>query len=248
MGIEAVALGVGVGSSLLGSVLGYGEQRAARRRASDIVNQGQGELDSMISGKLNSGQDSYLQYLRSNPGALDPFKFDTSQEFKALAAQDQQTIGDQAAQLRSSVGSLGERFGSGFASREALLRSRFATDVGVRNAQISQGSFNTALGLGLQDFQASRANQSQLLGILAGTRQQNIQNQLSALGIGGNAGSQAASGGLDISQLLLLSHFLGGSGGGGGGVTSATVPTPGSFVSPQSYTWNPAPYRPDLRP
>lgn len=232
MGLETVALGIGAGSSLLGSVLGYGEQRAARKRASDIVNQDQGDLTSLISGRLNSGQDSYLQYLRSNPNALDPFKFDTTALFKALGTQDTQNLNTQVGQLRSSVGSLGERFGSGFASREALLRERFAADVGARNAGISQTSFNSALSLGLQDFQASRTNQNQLLGILAGTQQQRIQNQLAALGVGANAGSTLASGGLDISQLLLLSHFLGSKSGG----TSATVPTPSWAVPTGSYT------------
>lgn len=200
MGMETAALAIGGGSSLLGSALQYGENRAARKRANQIQDQALGIANQPI----NIGQDSFMQYLRANPNALQPFQFDTSNMFKALGRQDTQTIGDQVAQLRAGAGrgGLGERFGTGFASREALLRGRFATDISARNAGIQQSSFNTALQFGSQDYNANRALQLQAL--LGGRGQ-----QLQALGLGAgiqmpSVGAGVSQGGTDIAQLLLL--------------------------------------------
>jgi hypothetical protein len=231
MGIETAALAIGAGSSLLGTVLGYGEQRAARRRAAAITDGGNSDIESLIQGQLNSGQDSYSQYLRRDPNALQPFQFDLSKAFQMLQGQDRQVTADQVAGLRSSVGSLGERFGTGFASREALLRSRIGSSLDARNAGIAQSSFDTALNTGLQDFNAGRGLNAQLLGLLLNARNSGVQTQLAGLGVGTGSGQTLAQGGIDISQLLLLSKFLkpggtGGAGTGGGGV----VPLPQSNI------------------
>lgn len=225
MGVDPITLGIG--TSLVGGAIQYGENRAARRRAINMQNQAidlaggnnYADINALLNQRLNSGQDSFLQYLRANPKALQPFQFDTSSAFKALQAQDLQTTADQVAGLRSSVGSLGERFGTGFASREAILRSRLGSDIAARNAGIAQSSFQNALQAGLADFTGARQNQAQLLGMLLNSRQNQISQQLQALGLGAQIpvlgaglGSQISGLGGDISQLLLLRQYLGGSG------------------------------------
>lgn len=239
MGVDPVT--IGIGASLVGSALQYGETRAARQRANKLQNQaidlaGQNnyaDINSLLTSRLNSGQDSFLQYLRANPNGLKPFQFDTSGAFKALQAQDLQTTADQVAGLRSSVGSLGERFGTGFASREAILRSRLGADIAARNAGIAQSSFQNALQAGLTDFTGARQNQAQLLGLLLNSRQAQIGQQLQALGLGAGIqvpglGQQVGQTGTDIASLMLLRQYLGG-GGTSGGMISLT-PGSGSYV------------------
>jgi hypothetical protein len=230
MGIETAGLIIGGGASLLGTALQYGEQRAARRRAAAITEGGNSDIESLIQGQLNAGQDSYSQYLRRDPGALAPFQFDLSKAFSMLQGQDKQTTADQIAGLRSSVGSLGERFGSGFASREAILRSRIASQLDARNAGIAQSSFNTALGTGLSDFQSQQGRTAQFLSLLLGARNSGVQNQLAGIGVGAGSGQTLGQGGIDIAQLLLLSKYLGPTTPGGGGGTSNVVPLPQSNI------------------
>lgn len=230
MGIET-ALAIGAGSSLVGAGLQYGENRAARRRSKDLSQQGSditnAPLDSTtsIQQAMNTGQDSFLQYLRSNPTALKPFQFDASEAFKSLQANDELNIGDQANALRSGAGSLGQRFGSGFAAQEAKLRARFAATTAARNADISQSSFNTALGAGLTDFNAKRGNQLQMLQLLQGGELARRQQQLAALGFGaglpqpGIAGTVSQTGG-DIASLLTLLQYFNKGGGTSGSRTN----------------------------
>lgn len=231
MGVDPITLGLG--ASLVGTGLQYAENRAARRRASQIQGQAMGiaggapfaDINQLIAGKLNTGQDGFLQYLRANPGGLQPFQFDTSSAFKALQAQDVQTTADQVAGLRSSVGSLGERFGTGFASREAILRSRLGSDIAARNAGLAQSSFQNALQAGLADFTGTRQNQAQLLGLLLNSRQAQVGNQLQALGLGAGIqipgfGAQVGQTGSDIASLMLLRQYLG---GGAGGTTPGII-------------------------
>lgn len=220
-----MGLGVGIaaGSELLGLGLQYGENVAARRRqrqAIDLSGQPLGAT-GLIQGRINAGQDSFLQLLRSNPDALKPFMFDTSSAFKALTAQDKITTADQVAGLSASTSSLGSRFGTGYGANEAMLRSRIAASLDARNAGISQSAFNTALSSGMQDFQFGQSNQFNLLQLLmnaqAGQRGQQLQALgMQAPGFGGMVGGT----GVDIGQLLLLSQYLqkpGGAGAGAGG-------------------------------
>jgi len=213
MGVET-AIAIGAGASLLGSGLQYGENRAARKRAEKAST-----LGSRVAGAplptqdFNVGQDSFLQYLRANPTALKPFQFDASQAFKDLMAQDQQTINDQALQLSAGAWSLGSRYGSGFAAKDAILRSRFASDIAARNAGIAQSSFNTALSTGMQDFGLRQSNLMQLLALRQQGELARREQQLQALGLGSaipqtNAGQLVSQTGSDLSQLLLISKFL----------------------------------------
>ena len=246
MGVET-ALAIGAGTSAVGSLLSYGENRAARKRGEQASNQAQAltqganGVDQLILSqfnKPNSGQDGYLQYLRSNPGALKPYQFDASQMFKDLQARDQFTINDQIAQLSAGAGSLGNRFGTGFANRSGMVRERFAADIAARNAGISQSSFNNALQFGQQGFSLAQNNQNQLLGLLLNSQQGRTSQQLQALGLGmsvpaGTSGQQLAQGGVDLAQLLLLGKAF----GGGGGTSSTYLPTfGGGGYNPWSMT------------
>lgn len=244
MGIET-AIAIGAGTQLLGSVLNYGEQRAARKRqqkAQDTgvqLTQGSNPVDQMILQQLsrpNTGQDGFLQMLRNNPNSLKPYMFNYSQAFQDLRANDRFNLQDQLAGLRTSAGSLGERFGSGFAAKEGMLRNRFAADISARNAGIAQNSFNTALQYGASGYalsqQMAQNQNAQLLGLLLNSQQGRTSQQLQALGLAGqpiqsNTGQQIAQGGSDIAQLLVLKNYFGGGGGGtiasGGGLMPSST-------------------------
>lgn len=219
MGLET-ALAVSGGASVVGSALQYGENRAARKRAQKASDAG-----SAIASQptINIGQDSLLQQLRANPGTLDPFMFDTSKAYAGYAAQDKMNLQDQVNQLGASAGSLGARFGSGFAAKSALLRQRVLADTGARNAGIAQSSFNSGIGFGLQD-------QQQKIGLLQLIQQGQFQQrgqQLQALGLGASvpgtgAGQLVSQSGADIGNLALLMSVLGNKKTGG----TAAVPTP----------------------
>lgn len=240
MGVET-ALAIGAGSQLVGAGLQYGENRAARKRSNQLEQKATGiteaPLDSTasINQQLNTGQDSFLQFLRSDPSALKPFQFDASQAFKDLQANDAINIGDQANQLRSGAGSLGQRFGSGFASQEAKLRARFAATTAARNADISQSSFNTALTSGMSDFNSSRNNKLQLLQLLQGGELGKRQQQLAALGFGAGlpqpgAGALVGQTGSDISSLMMLMNYFNKS---GAGAARTSIPSSTTNYFPQ---------------
>lgn len=218
MGLET-AVAIGAGSSILGAGLQYGENRAARKRADKASTTAM----NIASQPINVGQDSFLQQLRANPALLDPYTFDSSKAFEGLRAQDLIDTQDAVSGLRSSAGSLGRRFGSGFASKEALLRSRLAASTGARNAGIAQSSFNTALNLGVNEH-------SQLLGLMQqGIFQQRAQ-QLQALGFSTNqqvpsTGALVSQTGGDIGSLLTLMSLLNKKPAAGVG-GSVSVPTP----------------------
>lgn len=240
MGVET-ALAIGAGSQLLGGVLQYGENRAARRRAQQAsdaaVGAASAPLDATgaIQSQLNSGQDSYLQYLRSNPTSLQPFMFDYSKAFQDLSANDTQNLTDQINAQSAGAGSLGARYGSGFAASSALLRARALASIQTRNAGIAQNSFNTALNTGMQDFQFGQNRTLSLLGMLQSGQLQQRQQQLAAYGIATGAnypstGAQIAGSGTDLASLLLLSGYLKKPGGTAGTI----VPT-----GPATVNYNP---------
>lgn len=251
MGVET---GIALGSTLIGGAMQYGENRAARKRATKasdeakaVAGAGPSEAERLIYStlvpQLNQGQDSFLQYLRAKPGALDPFMYDQSKMFEGLKAQDTQTINDQVAGLRASAGSLGSRFGSGFAAREGMTRERFASDIGARNAGISQNAFNFAVTSGMQDYgQTASINQNRLgllfqalnTGVSADTNRR--QQMLSAIGMGAgipmpSAGAAIGQTGVDIAQLLMLSKFLGNKSSGTPPAPAGNnVPIPGRVI------------------
>lgn len=227
MGLET-ALAIGAGANVLGGILGYGEQRAARKRQENLGNQAQGltqgpnQVDQLIMSQLskpNTGQDGFLQMLRSNPNTLKPYMFNYSQAFQDLQSRDKFVLQDQLAGLRSSAGSLGERFGSGFAAKEGMLRARYGADISARNAGIAQNSFNTALQYGSQGYAMGQSQNNQLLQLLLSSQQGRTGQQLAALGIAGQplpgTAGTIAQGGTDLAQLLVLGNYLRGSGGGG---------------------------------
>ena len=245
----SLALLAGAGSSIFGAISGYNENKAARKRqaaatdAGVALTQGSNPVDQLIMQKLsqpNVGQDGFLQYLRSNPNGLQPYMYDQSKAFKGLQAQDAYVTNDQVNQLRAGAGSLGERFGTGFASKEAMLRSRIAAGIDARNAGISQSSFNTALQYGQSGYAMGQQQNNSLLGLLLSSQQGRTGQQLQALGLAAqplqSSGNPIGQGGVDIAQLLLLKQFLGGGSGGGTGPLPPTTTPAGNFGAP---IWNP---------
>src|SRR5689334_17584262 len=103
MGLDPVS--IGIGASVIGGALNYGEQRAARQRAGKVSGQaqaltagGNSDIERLIQGYLtppNQGQDEFLQYLRSNPTALASFQFVSSKAVAGLQANHTQNIPDQ---------------------------------------------------------------------------------------------------------------------------------------------------------
>lgn len=249
MGIET-AIAIGAGSSLVGSALQYGEQRAARKRQERMSDQainltrGPNAVDSMILQHLsrpNTGQDGFLQMLRNNPNSLKPYTFDYSQAFKDLQARDQFVLKDQLGGLRSSAGSLGERFGSGFAAKEAMLRSRFGADISARNAGIAQNSFNTALQFGQQGYAVGQQQNNALLGLLLNSQQGRTQQQLAAMGLASaplpSTAGTIAQGGVDIAQLMLLGNYFKGGASAGGMTSPPIMPPQQPFTTTYSQPW-----------
>jgi hypothetical protein len=139
------------------------------------------DLSSVTGSRgFNSGQDGLLQMMNRNYGPTqDPgltaglsgagANFNNSDLFSALAPLDQKMIDQQVAQLQGSSGSLGQRFGTATADREALMRGTFAQNVTARNAQLQSSSFEAAQnrmlqGLGIQAQRESAMNQFGLQG------------------------------------------------------------------------------------
>jgi hypothetical protein len=142
---------------------------------------------------FNAGQDSLLQMLRRNIAPTQDqslttglqnagANFNNTDLFSALAPLDQRMIDQQVAQLQGSVGSLGQRFGTATADREALMRGTFAQNVTARNAQLQSSSFEAAQnrmlqGLGIQAQRESSLNQLGLQGAAQqGTLAQALQS------------------------------------------------------------------------
>ena len=273
MGATAAMVAVPLVTSAVGDVMQYGENRAARKRAGQITDRamsiaGAGPSDAekglfnTLAPQLNTGQDSYLQYLRANPNALQPFMFDSSSAFKALSSQDALQTRMALDKLSAGAGSLGARYGTGFASRQGDLLSQITASLNARNAGIAQSSFNTALNTGFQDYSTTAGLNADRLRTLLSTYQTGIgaynsrvQQQLQALGLGAStqfqqpsAGAAVSQGGGDIGSLILLSHFLGGgnsssapSSGGGftsGGFTVPPIATDPTYGIPSTLPWS----------
>ena len=126
----------------------------------------------------NAGQDALMQMMRRNyTPTMDPTlsmqmnqqlsgpqRFDNTELFGALKAQNAQNLEEQVGQLQGSAGSLGERFGTAMNRNEALMRQRFLTDQSAQFAGLQAQSFEQAqqrllqsLGLGAQREQGLNA-------------------------------------------------------------------------------------------
>jgi hypothetical protein len=166
------------------------------------------DLGSILGqGGFNMGQDSLMQMLRATPasnvnrsleavlgGQGNPF--DTSSMFETLGKVDRRNANQQVADLRGGMGGLGERFGSALMGAETALRQNMAADTGARNAQIQQGSYESAQGRLLQAA-SQLAARDQFTAGLAGTIRQGGMD-LGQLFMQNNqannaAGAQAAS-------------------------------------------------------
>lgn len=238
MGLET-ALAISAGSSILGGILQAREGSRLRNQASNIAGNGNQDIMSLIQGYLGqqrqNGPDPFGTYLRTNPAALAPYSFDLSKAYQGYQAQDKMNLTDALSTLSAGAGSLGARFGTGFAGKQAVLQSRFLADQGARNAGIAQSSFNTALGAAQSAFGNTQSQQTGLLSLLLSARNSGVQNQLAALGVGAGAPTpgQIVSGvGGGIGSLAFLLPFLRdmGSQTGAGPVIPAGVPSPNTYA------------------
>jgi hypothetical protein len=185
---------------------------------------------------FNTGQDALLQIMRSDPmqrTLSGQERFDTSGLFAALEPMEQRAQRNALMQLRGSAGSLGQRFGTAFAGREADLLANMTEQAGARRAGISQQSYEAAQarrmqGMGqyagmAQDYAGnSMAQQAQLMNLIQMMNAASMgRNQFNA-GLAGMAagipqapgfGGQIAQTGTDIATLMYLLKNRGGSGG-----------------------------------
>lgn len=165
----------------------------------------------MVSGVgtsgFNPGQDGLLQMMRRDISApMDPSinpelqslgqTFDNSALFSALGTQDQRGLDEQVNQLRGSVGSFGQRFGSGLLKAEADLRGDFLANTGARNAQIQANAFEAGMGRQAQGL-GMRIGREQFA---AGLPFQNAAMQLQAAQ--GAAGNALQGSGMDLQAQL----------------------------------------------
>lgn len=250
MGLET-ALAIGAGSSVLGGVLQGIEGNQVRQRAKGIAGNGNQDIMAQIQQFLGQqragGPDPFGAFLRSNPNALQPYSFDASKAFQMYGAQDKQNLTDALSTLSAGAGSLGARFGTGFADKQAVLQSRFLADQGARNAGIAQSSFYNALQAGMGSFQNAQNQQVGLLNLLLNARNTGVQNQMQALfGTQGQptAGQIVGQVGGGISQLAFLMPFLKEMQGG------AATPVGGQPSAPLTYSspYNPNYFTPQYQP
>lgn len=127
-------------------------------------NAGSDALNQVLKGGTDKSADAYLNSMVTGGG--NPF--DTSDMFNKLGALDEQNLTKQVSQLQGSAGSLGARFGSANADREAQLRLQANTTTGARNAGIQQASYEAGQGRAMGAAGQLNANIMQLLGIKTG--------------------------------------------------------------------------------
>ena len=139
---------------------------------------------------FNTGQDSYMQMLRTGGQP-----FDTSKMFSDLAPVDNRLLEQQLAQSRGATSSLGQRFGGAQLNRESNLRRDFLQNVTARNAGIQQGSYESA-----QQRVANAALQLQQ----GGLSQMGMFNQAGQF----NAGQQAQAGQFNVGVQQGYNQFL----------------------------------------
>jgi hypothetical protein len=224
MGIET-AVALAGGGQIISGISNYFNQRSQNRQIRDrnraaerytipLINQGQTpssletSLAELLSGwsqrgstpneAFNTGQDSLMQLLRSNPlgrtmqglegmaATGDPF--DTSNMFSTLEHVDARQRSRALADLRAGSSGLGQRFGSSMMRGEEDLVERLLENTSARNAQIQMGAHESAQGRRLQ-----ASNQ---LGGMVG-QQADMANTLANLGLGQEQSAQT------MMQLLL---------------------------------------------
>lgn len=151
---------------------------------------------------FNTGQDSLMQLARGS-------SFDTSPEFAALNAQDQNNINEQVNQLRGSAGSFGQRFGSAMMKQEGTMRDQFATNIAARNAGISQQSFNDSANRQLSAGQALQTGGIGYGGLNLQGQQFNVQSGQGAQQFNASNQLQAdmSNQGVQASQAQLLANL-----------------------------------------
>lgn len=150
---------------------------------------------------FNAGQDSYMQLLKTGGSP-----FDTSKMFETLAPLDQRLIDQQVAQLQGSAGSLGARFGTANADREAMLRRDFTQNIAARNAGIQQQSYESAQGRSMAAAGGLQQGGLQQMGLLQQLAQFNAgtQNQAGQF----NAGAQTQAGQFNAAQSSAWNSFM----------------------------------------
>ena len=127
-------------------------------------NAGSDSLNQVLKGGTDKSADAYLHSMVEGGGS----PFDTSDMFKRLGSLDQLNLDKSVSQLQGSAGSLGARFGSANADREAQLRYQANTATGARNAGIQQSSYEAGQGRAMGAAGTLNANIMQLLGIKTG--------------------------------------------------------------------------------
>lgn len=183
MGLAAAAAIAGAGSLINAGSNIYGSisqnrqlkqrQEMASRYMSPFLNGGPGAAETGLDQLLarlsngttggeafNTGQDSLLQMLRTDPNAKartamegmletgDPF--DTSNMFRMLEQVDARQRASGLADLRAGASGLGQRFGSSMMQGEQDVVKQLLESTGARNAQIQQGSYEAAQGRRMQ--------------------------------------------------------------------------------------------------
>jgi hypothetical protein len=236
--LPIIAYGAGTGLSLWEQHQAGKAAKGNQAMAFGLMQPGQSEIEKLLqsfgSAAPNSSQDGFMQYLTNAAGAgagrsLTELSdtgspFDNTELFRSLGVIDDQSINDQAMQLRAGAGSLGARFGSGFAQSEGLLRERGASSAAARRAGIAAQSYEGAQGRRLSaldmlrgTYQGDQSNQmaqrSQMLQALLGaggleSQRRGYNAGLFGLGsgmqTGTNYGQTIANSGIDIATLLYI--------------------------------------------
>lgn len=169
------------------------------------------DLNGSMGEAFNVGQDGLAQAIRSDPmtrrGTADAtfeqmaangMRFDTSELFGALGAQDARRREEALGEFRGSAGSLGQRFGTASRAQEGDLMAQLIENESARNAQIGMSAWEAAQG--------RRMQAAQQLGGLEGQR---AQERLGLLGLaqqGGQLGLQAGMAEADLMSRFALAN------------------------------------------
>lgn len=162
-------------------------------------------VQATLLGNLGSGQfaesvDGLMQMLRADPNgaasrsegnllglAQDGAPFDASQLFAAYQGEDDRLTREAQTALSANTSSLGQAFGTTRARQQDEVRRDILNQQNLRNAQISQGSYENAQGRRLQAEQILNQNRGQqfsqglgLAGLLSGRDQSDQQALLQA--------------------------------------------------------------------
>jgi hypothetical protein len=186
---------------LIMPMLGQNRQQGGAESSLLELLSGMGDMDLFGSGNQawNTGQDSLMQMLRSDP-------LDTSEMFKSWEPIENRALQEALAGAFSQAPGLGQRFGSAMRREEGQVRGEAAENSAARRQTAE---------LGVQGDNRQRQLQAAELlsgmgGQQAGTLLQMLMGQIQGYGMAGNMGANRQNNDLGLLSLLFGQPMMAG--------------------------------------